>query len=167
MKTVIVRFFFFPQRHTHYTHEKSRFSNGALLYVRGVEASLRFFWGEGGLFNLKEPFLDLLWLLFGRAKSQEVSIWLFGICHWKLQKHIYIFIYIKYNVNDIIISENHILSLIGLFFSFIPSFAFDCPCCPPNRTRQSKFDCSLWQLKKIISKKQISKHLHQMLLAGG
>lgn len=141
MKTIIVRFFF-PQRHTHYTHEKSRFSNGALLYVRGVEASLRFFWGEGGLFHLKEPFLDLLWLLFGRAKSQEVSIWLFGICHWKLQKHIYIFIYIKYNVNDIIISENHILSLIGLFFSFIPSFAFDCPCCPPNRTRQSKFDCS-------------------------
>lgn len=82
-------------------------------------------------------------LIWESQKPRSIYLALWYLSLKTAETHIYIYIYIKYNVNDIIISENHILSLIGLFFSFIPSFAFDCPCCPPNRTRQSKFDCSL------------------------
>lgn len=108
------------QRRTHYTHlkkikknKRSQLGNAALLDVRG---SWGFFWFFLDLF-LGEQILDLLQPMVGR-EPKKCSIWLFGIWCWKWQKHIFI----KYNINNIIISENYISPLIGAFSFFFPLF---------------------------------------------
>lgn len=55
-------------------------------------------------------------LIWESQKSRSIHLALWYLSLKTAETHIYIYIYIKYNVNDIIISENHILSLIGLFF---------------------------------------------------
>ena len=135
------------QRLTRYTHEKRkkkpiRFRSTAWTWGKLRLISLFFF----VFFFVFFVFFLSSWISFETANPGSVtthdwesqkpqkncSIWLFGIWCWKWQKHIFI----KYNINNIIISENYILPLTGaFFFIFFPSPASDWPFSPPNQTR--------------------------------
>lgn len=111
------------QRRTHYTHEKKANSVSEHCWdVREVEAYFTFFFvflSSWISFKTANPGSVTTHDWESQKPQKNCSIWLFGIWCWKWQKHIFI----KYNINNIIISENYILPLTGAFFHF---FSLSC-----------------------------------------